>query len=179
MAICRTNLRQIAPRFDSPARVLVELNHVLGEDIHQGLYITMVFAIVDTEYNEVMFARAGHELPFFARVNRVSGRFTGTFAGSEGIPIGMAEEALFAEVIRDQREGLMRGDTLVLYTDGITEMPNESGKEFSGARLADAVRASHTRSAKEMNDAVLESAAQFAGVAKQRDDYTLVTIKRT
>jgi sigma-B regulation protein RsbU (phosphoserine phosphatase) len=139
----------------------------------------MVFAIVDTEYNEVTFARAGHELPFFARLDRVSGRFRGTFAGSEGVPIGMTEEALFSEIIKDQREPLMRGESLVLYTDGITEMPNDSGKEFSGARLADVIQASHSRSAREMNDAVLESMAEFAGGVKQRDDYTLVTIKRT
>jgi sigma-B regulation protein RsbU (phosphoserine phosphatase) len=179
MAICRTNLRQIAPRFESPARVLVELNHVLGEDIQQGLYVTMVFAIIDTEYNEVTFARAGHELPFFARTDRADGRFRGEFAGSEGMPIGMVEEEFFAEIIKDQRGPLMRGESLVLYTDGITEMPNETGKEFSGARLADAIRASYARSAKDINDYILESVTQFAGEAKQRDDYTLVTIKRT
>ena len=187
MAVCRATLRQIAPRFDSPARVLVELNHALSEDIRQGLYVTMVFAIVDTEYNEVTFARAGHEKPFFARTDRaggaggaggVGGQFEGAFADSEGMPIGMVEEELFAEIIKDRREPLARGDTLVLYTDGITEMPNEEGKEFSGARLADAIRAAHARGAKEMNDCVLESARRFAGDTQQRDDYTLVTVKR-
>ncbi|AWI10375.1 sigma-B regulation protein RsbU (phosphoserine phosphatase) [Ereboglobus sp. PH5-5] len=178
MAICRTNLRQIAPRFESPARVLVELNHVLSEDIQQGLYITMVFAIIDTEYNEVTFARAGHELPFFAREDRADKHFKGEFIGSEGMPIGMVEEMIFAEIIKDRHEPLMRGESLVLYTDGITEMPNEDGKEFSGARLMDAVRASRKGSAKEINDHVLESVSRFAGPEKQRDDYTLVTIKR-
>jgi len=168
--------------------VLVELNHALSEDIRQGLYVTMVFAIVDTEYNEVTFARAGHEKPFFARTDRaggaggaggVGGQFEGAFADSEGMPIGMVEEELFAEIIKDRREPLARGDTLVLYTDGITEMPNEEGKEFSGARLADAIRTAHARSAKEINDCVLESALRFAGDTQQRDDYTLVTVKRT
>jgi sigma-B regulation protein RsbU (phosphoserine phosphatase) len=91
----------------------------------------------------------------------------------------MVEEEFFAEIIKDQRGPLMRGESLVLYTDGITEMPNETGKEFSGARLADAIRASRARSAREINDCILESVTQFAGEAKQRDDYTLVTIKRT
>jgi len=178
MAACRATLRQIAPRFDSPARVLVELNHALSEDIRQGLYVTMVFAIVDTEYNEVTFARAGHEMPYFARTDRVSGQFEGAFVGSEGMPIGMVEEELFGEIIKDRCEPLARGDSLVLYTDGITEMPNEEGKEFSGARLADAIRTAHARSAKEINDCVLESALRFAGDTQQRDDYSLVTVKR-
>ena len=179
MAVCRANLRQIAPRFDSPARVLVELNHALSEDIRQGLFITMVFAVIDTEYNEVTFARAGHELPYFARADRVSGQFAGAFVGSEGVSIGMFEESLFTETIRDKREPLGRGESLVLYTDGITEMPNEDGKEFSGARLADAIHASHTRSAKQINDHILDAMMRFAGDTKQRDDYTLVTVKRT
>ena len=180
MAACRATLRQIAPRHDSPARVLVELNHALSEDIRQGLYVTMVFAIVDTEYNEVTFARAGHEMPFFARTDRADGRFAGAFVGAEGMPVGMVEEELFAEIIKDRREPLGRGDSLVLYTDGITEMPDEDGKEFSGARLAEAIRAAHARgaTAKETNDSVLGAVMNFAGGAPQRDDYTLVTVKR-
>ena len=182
MAVCRANLRQIAPRFDSPARVLVELNHALSEDIRHGLFITLLFAIIDTEYNEVTFARAGHELPYFARIDRAggaNGQFAGAFVGSNGASIGMIEESFFAETIKDRREPLARGEALVLYTDGITEMPNEDGREFSGARLADAIHAAHTRSAKAINDCILDAVMRFAGDVKQRDDYTLVTVKRT
>ncbi len=55
------------------------------------------------------------------------------------------------------------GDTLVLYTDGVTEAPNEEDKEFSSARLADVVRALHTRTAREINDGILESVRRFTG----------------
>jgi phosphoserine phosphatase RsbU/P len=178
MAICRTNLRQIAPRFDSPSRVLVELNRTLSGDIQQELYITIIYAVIDTEYNEVTFARAGHELPFFAHVDRVTGQFAGEFVGVEGMPIGMVDEALFSAVIADRREPLRPGESFVLYTDGLTEAANDEGKEFSNARLTDAIRAVHTRTAKEINDGIIESVGRFAGNSPQRDDLTLVTIKR-
>ena len=70
------------------------------------------------------------------------------------------------------------GEVLVLYTDGITEAPNDEGKEFSGARLADIVRTTHHRTPREINDAVLDSVQRFTGEAAQRDDFTLVTLKR-
>jgi sigma-B regulation protein RsbU (phosphoserine phosphatase) len=178
MAICRTNLRQIAPRFESPARALTELNRVLSGDIQQELYITILYAVIDTEYNEVTFARAGHELPLFSRLDRETGQFVSEFIGAEGMPLGMVDDELFNAVISDRREPLRPGESFVLYTDGITEAPNEEGKEFSGSRLADVVRSLHSRSAREINDGVLDSVDRFAGASAQRDDLTLLTVKR-
>ncbi len=178
MAICRTNLLQIAPRHDSPARVLVELNRALAADIENGFYITMLYAVIDTTARTVTFARAGHELPLFARLDLKSGTYRPTFVGSEGMPLGMVSDELFSAVIADHTESFCLGDVLVLYTDGVSEAPNEEGKEFSGARLADAVRILHQRSAQEMNDGILEAVGRFAGDTPQRDDLTLVTVKR-
>ncbi|HEU5079967.1 MAG TPA: GAF domain-containing SpoIIE family protein phosphatase [Opitutaceae bacterium] len=178
MAICRTNLRQIAPRFDSPARVLLELNRVLSGDIQQELYITIVYAVIDTEYNEVIFARAGHELPLFLRADRVTGQVNSEFIGADGMPLGMVDEEMFAAVINDRREPLSPGDVFLLYTDGITEAPNEEGKEFSGSRLSDVVRRLHDRSAKDISEGLLDEVQRFAGTSSQRDDLTLVTVRR-
>ena len=177
MAICRTNLRQIAPRHDSPAAALRELNRTLEPDIHSGHYITMLYAIIDVTSNQVTFARAGHELPLVVR--RPSG---GTpevrFVASEGMAVGMVPDAMFAESIADRTEAFTPGDVLVLYTDGLTEAPNEEDKEFSSARLADAVRSALDRTPRELNDAVLEALRRFAGQIPQRDDFTLVTVRR-
>ncbi len=178
MAICRTNLRQIAPRYASPARVLTELNRVLAAEIDAGLFVTMLYAVIDTAANTMTFARAGHELPLFARRDQVSGVYLTEYVGSEGMPLGMVPDELFAATIADRTESFARGDVCVLYTDGITEAPNEEDKEFSGARLADAVRTLHSRPAHEMNDGILETVRRFTGSTDQRDDFTLVTVRR-
>jgi sigma-B regulation protein RsbU (phosphoserine phosphatase) len=178
MAICRTNLRQIATRFASPARVLVELNRILAEEIDAGLFVTMLYAVIDTAANTMTFARAGHELPLFARRDQVSGIYLTEFVGSEGMPLGMVPDELFAATITDRTEAFGRGDVCVLYTDGITEAPNDEDKEFSGSRLADAVRTLHSRPAHEMNDGILETVRRFTGSVAQRDDFTLVTVRR-
>ncbi|HVW20618.1 MAG TPA: SpoIIE family protein phosphatase [Opitutaceae bacterium] len=179
MAICRTHLRQLAPRHDSPAQALAELNRVMAADVHGGQYVTVIYAVIDLGRQTATFARAGHELPLFVRRDPVTGVYRGEFPGSEGMAVGMVPDEVFAPVIADRTVAFVPGDILVLYTDGITEAPNEEGKEFSGGRLADTVMAAHGRTAHEIGDAILQAVQRFAGDTPQRDDLTLVTVKRT
>ena len=179
MAICRTTLRQIAPLHTSPARVLAELNRTLAGDMQEGMYITMIYAVVDAGKNQVTVARAGHELVLLSRRDRRTGTYLSEYVGSEGMPVGLVEEELFDSAIEDKTLEFTPGSTLVLYTDGLTEAPNAEGKEFGGARLADALRAGHTGKAREVNDTILAAVSQFAGSTGLRDDYTLLTVKRS
>jgi sigma-B regulation protein RsbU (phosphoserine phosphatase) len=179
MAVCRTNLRQIAPRHISPAQTLVHLNRAMAADIAGDLYVTLLYAVIDTERGIVTFARGGHELPLFARRDPATGNYATELVRSEGMPLGLMPDEIFSAAIEDMVQPFDPGDTLVLYTDGVTEAPNEDDKEFSSARLADVVRALHGRSAREINDGILESIHRFTGEVLQRDDVTLVTVKRT
>lgn len=177
MAICRTNLRQIAPRHDSPASALIELNRALASDIEQGTFITLLYAVVDTARNTITLARAGHELPLLIRASDPA-HANGEFLGSEGMPLGLVPDEVFSGVIQDHVASFRENDVLVLYTDGLTESPNPEGKEFAASRLTDAVRASKGKSPKEINDGVMESVLRFSGQPAFRDDLTLVTLKR-
>ncbi|HEY1792910.1 MAG TPA: GAF domain-containing SpoIIE family protein phosphatase [Opitutaceae bacterium] len=179
MAVCRTNLRQIAPRHISPAQTLSELNRAMGADIHGELYVTVLLGVIDTAANTVTFARAGHEQPLFARRDPATGNFLARLVPSEGMPVGLVPDDIFESAIEDKVEHFGPGDMLVLYTDGVTEAPNEEEKEFSSARLCDVVRAIHEKSSREINDGILESVRRFTGEEAHRDDLTLVTVKRT
>jgi len=179
MAICRTTLRQIAPLHGSPARVLAELNRSLAGDMREGMYITMTYAVVDSGRNRVTIARAGHELSLLSRRDPNTGSYVSEFVGSEGMPVGLVDGELFDSVIEDKTLEFPPGSTLVLYTDGLTEAPNREGKEFGGVRLADALRAGHTGSARDINSTILAAVEHFASPAALRDDYTLLTVKRT
>jgi phosphoserine phosphatase RsbU/P len=179
MAICRTALRQIAPAYESPAKVLAELNRTLAGDMREGTFITMVYAVVDPACNSLVLARAGHERPLLSRHDPVTGRFSGNYVAGEGMPLGLVEPALFDAVIEDKAAEFGAGSTLLLYTDGLTEAPNADDKEFGGARLADALRAAHASPAAAINDGILQAVQKFTGTAGLRDDYTLLTVKRT
>lgn len=178
MATCRTNLQQIAPRHDSPARVLSDVNRAMAGDVCRGMFISILYAVVDVAANAVTLARAGHELPLFSRRDPASGAMVSEFVGSEGMPVGMVDPAMFDRVIADQTVAFVPGDTLVLYTDGVTEATNAEDKEFSGSRLADALRLLHSRGAAEISDGILDQVRRFSGRDHHRDDLTLVTVKR-
>lgn len=179
MAICRTHLRQIALRHESPARALVELNRVMSDDTRGGQYVTIVYAVIDVAHHVVTFARAGHELPLFVRRDPATGVYRTEFIRSEGMAVGLVPDELFVGAIAERTVPFASGDTLVLYTDGITEAPNEEEKEFSGARLADALLGLHARPAREVSEGILDAVRRFAGDAPQRDDLTLVSVKRS
>lgn len=175
MAICRTQLRAIAPRHASPAAAMRELNRSLSTDIRSGMYITMTYAIVDAARSHLVFARAGHELPLLAVAEARSLRHQ--FVGSEGMPLGLVDPEVFDAVIADREVAFGAGALLVLFTDGLTEAPNDDGREFGSARLADAVRATHEQPASAINTAIMKAVSTFSR-GEPRDDFTLLTLKR-
>ena len=178
MAICRTSLQQVAPGHASPAAALSAVNRAMGGDVCRGMFITLLYAIVDVEKNLVTVARAGHELPLRLRRDPATGQPVGEFVGSEGMPLGLVDPEMFDRVIADQNLPFVPGDVLVLYTDGITEAANDEGKEFSGSRLADTLRTLRSRSALEINEGILDQVRRFTGQDHHRDDLTLVTVRR-
>jgi len=178
MAICRTNLQQIASRHDSPAVVLGEVNRAMAGEVCRGMFITIIYAVVDVARDTVTFARAGHELPLISRRDPVSGQPLSEFVGSEGMSVGMVDPAMFDRVIADRTIPFVAGDSLVLYTDGVTEAANDEEKEFSGSRLADTLRMLRSRSASEITDGIVDHVRRFSGQDHHRDDLTLVTVKR-
>lgn len=175
MAICRTNLRQFAQRIESPAAVLTAVNAAMGGEIRQGMFITMIYAVIDPARDEICFARAGHELPLLLQGAICGGA---TYVVSEGMPVGMVSAEIFDPVLEEKRVRFAAGDVFVLYTDGLTEAPNEAGTEFSGSRLADAVRDRGAAQPTAINDEILDRVVRFAGSDQLHDDFTLVTIRR-
>ncbi len=175
MAICRTNLRQFALRLDSPAAVLAAVNRAMAGEVRPGMFITMIYGIVDSARDEICFARAGHELPLLFHGPAGGGA---EYLGSEGMPIGLVPPEVFEPVLAERRVRFTSGDVFVLYTDGLTEAPNEAGAEFSGARLVDAVRNLGTQLPAAINDGILERVQRFTGSERLDDDYTLVTVRR-
>jgi sigma-B regulation protein RsbU (phosphoserine phosphatase) len=178
MAICRTLLQQVAPHHDSPAAVLREINRQMAGDVCRGMFITLLYAVIDTGRGTVTFARAGHELPLLSRHDPAGGHRGGEFVDSEGMPVGLVDAEMFDQTIAERVEPFSPGDVLVLYTDGVTEAANAEDKEFSSGRLADVVRTLRTRSAGEINDGILDQVRRFSGRDHHRDDLTLVTVKR-
>lgn len=178
MAICRTHLRHFAGLHRSPSRVLCETNRAMAGEVRQGMFITIVLAILDPKEHSITLSRAGHELPLIGHADEEH-RFQVEFLSSEGMPVGMVDSELFDEVAEDLNVSFRPGDLFVLYTDGITEASNREDREFSGARLADAVKTLRNRDATGMIAGVLENVERFSGRSDFHDDISLLVVKST
>jgi sigma-B regulation protein RsbU (phosphoserine phosphatase) len=176
MAICQSNLRHFARHVDSPARVLSELNEVMLGEMRPEMFVTIIFAVIDTKSGQLIFARGGHELPIVIRSGE-NGDARSEFIESDGIALGMVPCEIFDLAVTDTTVPFEKGDILALYTDGVTEVVNSNGTEFGNVRLAEVVRTLRSRAPGDLVNGILDRISLFAGEAGQNDDFTVVIAK--
>ena len=133
----------------------------------------MAYAILDPESSVVTCARAGHNPPALLRSGEPPG-----FLMPGGPALGAADSGRFDELVERQSIDLGRGDTLVLYTDGVTEAMNLEREQFGEDRLLETLgRNRDSASARQIVDALAGDVASFAKHADQHDDITIVVIR--
>lgn len=176
MAICQSNLRHFALHQDSPARVLSELNEVMLGEMRPEMFVTIIYAVIDTKAGELVFARGGHELPILIH-GKDNGHASAEFLESDGMALGMVPGEIFDTAVTDRTVPFHRGDVLALYTDGVTEAINSGGVEFGNSRLAEVVLTLRSREPEGLVNGILDRIALFAGDSGQTDDFTVVVAK--
>ncbi len=177
MALCQTNLRHYVNKSKSPREILIKLNQDLEERIREDMFITLVLAIIDTQANTITFSRAGHEPALLGKVN--NDHLKVEKLRGNGMALGMVPSDLFEEVIEDQTCAFEHGDMLVLYTDGVTESQNQSKEEFGLDRLCEKLEGAKEKSPRSFNSSLMSSLEAFSSTSSDRDDLTLLTVKRT
>lgn len=156
-----------------PDIVLMRANKHLRDNLARDTFVTMTYAVLDPESGAVTCARAGHNPPAIVREGAAP-----EFVNPSGTALGAATEERFAEIIEPCRLELERGDTLVFYTDGVTEAMNASREQFGEQRLLDTLeRLRDGRSARGMVEALLGEIDRHARDADQHDDITIVVVK--
>ena len=177
MALCQTTLRYIAPNYSLPSDALKALNAEMVCATRSDMFITMIYAIIDTRNSTITLARAGHERPLLCRrIN--SYEAVAHKIKSSGMAVGMVDPELFDESIEDKTLDFKHGDVFVLYTDCVTEAVDKSGNEYSAQKLAHTVSAMFERSASEITREIIKSVERFTHKSEYLDDLTLLTIKR-
>lgn len=173
MATTRSILRGAARRQTSPSLVLQRANEILAQEMPRGMFVTCLYVVVDTLTGEVTLANAGHDLPFH-RSEDENGQPTGTELMARGMPLGLMPNMQYEEA----RAVLRRGDTMVMYSDGLVEAHNPAGEMFGFGRVADRVQ--HAPLINDMNSHLVRELRGFTGEDwEQEDDITLVTLTWT
>lgn len=177
MAICQTNFRQYARRYDSPAEVLKAMNATMLSSIGQDMFITMVYGIVNLKAHTLTLARAGHEKPLLIKHNLSGAPPEILHLSSPGMALGIVKPEIFDTVIQDYTLPFEKQDTLILYTDGLTEVFNPQGEQFSSQALVTILKQHHEETPRHMNGAILRHLHYYCGSKQFPDDLTLVTLK--
>jgi sigma-B regulation protein RsbU (phosphoserine phosphatase) len=150
-----------------PLRVFQHLNDFLCDHSEVGRYATVFFGILDRAGN-LDYLNAGHPSPLVVRHGEVKELFQeGSF------PVGLIPEATFALA----HATLEPGDTLVLFSDGVTEAADTKDQLFGVPRLSQAVTGQSEAPLPDIQKKVVDAVAKFAHGASQADDITLLLIR--
>lgn len=170
MAVSITLLKANTKRGMHPDEVLYKVNNDLCADNEASMFVTTFCGILNIRTGEIVYSNGGHNPPY---VLKGTGEVEALPCQS-GLVVGVMEDFVF------EREftSLKPGDTLVMYTDGVTEAANARQDLFTEERLEDFLR--RTGGAISARDMVLETSRAvhaFAAGAEQSDDITLLVIK--
>ena len=168
MMSCRTLLKGAAIGTAHPGAVLKEVNQILQADNEAMMFVTLFYAIFDPESGEMVYANGGHNPPIIVKADGSSSEIP----VASGIALGIMPDMDFAEdALR-----ISPGESVVFYTDGVTEAENAKAELFDVERLQMVFDGSPTKDAKEANKAVFEAVSAFAGETPQSDDITCITL---
>jgi serine phosphatase RsbU (regulator of sigma subunit) len=169
MAQTHALLRSEARSGRSPRETLERVNKYLLEMNAAGLFVTVLFGILERGSHEFHYARAGHELPI---IRKPDGDIYNPPQG-QGAPLGLFDFVLLDEGVVT----LPPQSTMLLVTDGVTEALNSEREQFGVERIHELLAAAVHTSAQTLCNEFLDSVADFRGDAPVHDDITLVAIR--
>ena len=169
MALTATLLRVEARRTVSPKDVLTEVNRLLLGMNEAGMFVTLLYGILDCKKNIFHYARAGHELPI---VMNPHGKWENV-AQAVGQPLGLFDKPL----IDEQTIDLPSDSLLVLYTDGVPNALDQQNQRFGLENFLGAISGEKNQPAQELCTQVLEIMDGFRGEKDPYDDVTLVAVQ--
>jgi sigma-B regulation protein RsbU (phosphoserine phosphatase) len=169
MAITMTLIRSTAEEHDDPATIMTRVNDKLSRENPNSMFVTLFIGILDTSTGQVAYANGGHNPPILIRNNGTATYLQGisglVVGGMEGIPY----EGLHL--------ALNPGETIFLYTDGVTEALDAHANLFSDQRLLEEVRAHGRDDPQDLIHAVRTRVEQHVGTAQQSDDITMLALR--
>jgi len=170
MTVTRTLIRSSARNEKSPARVLSKVNTLLMLDQQNSMFVTAIYATLNTSTGELTISNAGHNQPILYRAASES---------LEILPRGQLALGVLDRIkYEDHVVKLNPNDNLVLYTDGVTESFSKTGEPFGEERLGDLIlKTSHDDICRLLEE-IEKVNTDFRGGEPPSDDLTLLAIRR-
>jgi sigma-B regulation protein RsbU (phosphoserine phosphatase) len=171
MAVSRTLLRSTAMTGTPPGQCLQRVNSLLCVENSSEMFVSLFYGVLNTQTGEIEYANGGHNPPYILRGN----------GAVEALPNtgGMVLGAIDVAQYRGATVTLAHGDTIVLYTDGVTEAMDTAGNLFSDQRLQTLLALVNHASPEEIVRTMVDEVNTYASGAPQSDDITALVVRRT
>ncbi len=166
-----TALKGSAIGLGDPGAVLTEVNTLLEEENEAAMFVTLFYAVFNPANGLFTYANGGHNPPVIVHADGSSTILPVT----NGVALGIAPGWEYDEAAVT----LAPGETIILYTDGVTEAMNAEGEEFGLDRLCQILSQSRPTGAKQANSIIFDAVRDFAGDTPQSDDITCLTFRRS
>ncbi len=166
MVIAKTMIKNRAQMGGSPAEILSHVNNQLCEGNEEGYFVTVWMAIVEISTGKIVDTNAGHEHPVLCRKD---GKYE-PVQYRHNIALAMMEDTPYKE----HEFQLLPGDTLFVYTDGVTEATNEKNELFGKDRMLEALNRHDYADGTDLLAGVREEMDVFVNGAPQFDDITML-----
>ncbi|HEY7513746.1 MAG TPA: SpoIIE family protein phosphatase, partial [Vicinamibacteria bacterium] len=151
------------------AEAVTRINRTVCQNVPTNKYVTFFMAALHAETGVLSYVNAGHNPPLLIRAD---GRVEKLQEG--GMVLGFFENVAYADGLVELR----RGDTLLVFSDGVTETWNPEGDEFGEEGLLELATRGRGLDAATLQDEILRGLDRFAEGAKATDDRTLIVLKR-
>ncbi|MCX6008255.1 MAG: SpoIIE family protein phosphatase [Chloroflexi bacterium] len=172
MALSRTLVRANVAANLTASQAMQKANHLISQETKMGgMFVTLFYTVLDPQKMLLQYVNAGHNPPFVVH----NGQDGVILLKAKGIAMGVVDDYSL-----EQKElKLDSNDTIVFYTDGITEAINNAGEQFGDKRLIETVRENLDLPAEEIIAKVKDTVFAFAQEQPQFDDFTMVVLKAT
>ena len=168
MANVQAALRALAPMDYTLPEATARMNDLTFMNTGGDKFITFFWGVIDSKTRRLRYVNAGHNPPFLLRANGTVERLT-----VGGLILGVMKTTMPYE---ESEVTLFQGDTLFLFTDGVSEAMNEKEEDFTEERLEKILREVSGKSASEIVRHVKTAVETYEGNAPQSDDITMMAI---
>jgi phosphoserine phosphatase RsbU/P len=168
ITLTRTLLRAAAEKHEQPGACLRLVNGMLCIDNPTLMFTTAFYGVLNTDTGELSYANAGHNRPYI-----VSAAGVRELAGIGALALGVMEDVGYPT----QSLVMAPGDTLVCYTDGVTEAVDASGELFGEPRLVSTLESNATGDPAQVLGAVVSDVDSYMGLTPMADDVTRLVIR--
>jgi sigma-B regulation protein RsbU (phosphoserine phosphatase) len=172
MAVANALFRSVSARESNPARIMQALNDIGCQRNEQNMFVTFFIGVLDLPTGRLRYCNAGHEKPF------VIGKETKPLLAKPHLPLGVMDDLIYTT----QETVIQPGESLFLYTDGLTEAMNVEHELFGLKRVEKALQdciKNGSIAAEKLIQTMTHRVNGFVDGAEQSDDLTMLAIQYT